>query len=54
MKRSSLEQERNLAMVRFEYSGQIRYMEHVDVTVNVEYTIRGALSFYLTSPGGKC
>lgn len=46
--------DRNLAMVRFEYSGRIRYLEHVEVTVNIEYTIRGALSFYLTSPGGKC
>lgn len=40
-------------MVRLEYSGQIRYLEHVEVTVNVKYTIRGSLSFYLTSPGGK-
>ena len=34
----------------FKYFGNINHLEHIEVSINVQYTVRGALSFYLTSP----
>ena len=32
---------------------EINYLEHVEVVSTIEYSIRGALEIYLTSPSGK-
>jgi hypothetical protein len=34
---------------------EIRFLEHVEVLTNIDYTMRGALEMHLTSPsGGWC
>lgn len=45
----------SLAEVQFgvDESCSMRYLEHVEVTVNIEYPQRGALDAYLTSPFGS-
>lgn len=32
---------------------EVRYLEHVEVKTNINYTVRGALQIYLLSPSGK-
>ncbi|KAJ8914185.1 hypothetical protein NQ315_015958 [Exocentrus adspersus] len=33
---------------------EIRYLEHVELRTNINYTVRGVLQVQLTSPSGKC
>ena len=34
-------------------SDEVKYLEHVVLTVTTEYTARGALNIHLTSPAGE-